>query len=388
MNSSSVLAYGEPENGFPSWEERMVQVMTNRSRSDPQADLADCSGCAEKACYTPVPPTMYDYNLNRSARFHCANLSACSCGLQHNSPCTLVSDISTLYDPGPCDGSASCACEGGTCDCGGGTEWNARISMFGTSPSAENAAGDPGDPKSVFYMWLWEGDSDTSCGWRMSNGHRANILGGGNGRLGVGQSSGYYVQDFSGGSPDHKIAAGAHYPNNAPGEVEFMANWYDTTGPGFASVNIDGTCHAMALERGSDANGSYLYGGTVGGTCPRYYFIFKDASGAQVTYPDTGSFGIGSGCEDWTEDRPAAGEGCDCAPSCGGKICGDNGCGGSCGDCDPGYQCSAAGQCVQLPADETPDPVSDADVTGPDATSDPSGEEGEESGSGCGCVLA
>jgi hypothetical protein len=244
-------------------------------------------------------------------------------------------------------------------------------------------------------MWLLEGDSDPSCGWRMSNGHRANILGGGNGRLGVGESSGYYVQDFSGGGPDHKIAAGAHYHNSATGQAEFMAGWYDTAGPGFASVNIDGTCHPMTLERGSETNGNYLYSGTLSGDCPRYYFLFKDASGAQIVYPDTGSFGVGTGCDDWSPDRPPAGEGCDCQPSCGGKSCGDDGCGGSCGDCSPGYQCDPAGQCVQLPADEIPDPVPDADATGPDAEAagpdaygDPSGENSEEIRGGCGCALA
>jgi hypothetical protein len=49
----------------------------------------------------------------------------------------------------------------------------------------------------------------------------------------------------------------------------------------------------------------------------------------------------------------------------------DDGCGGSCGDCGPGYQCSSAGQCVQLPEDETPEPV-------PGAAGDPPGEMSEE----------
>lgn len=34
-----------------------------------------------------------------------------------------------------------------------------------------------------------------------------------------------------------------------------------------------------------------------------------------------------------------------CVPSCTGKVCGDNGCGGSCGTCQSGYTCSN-GQCV------------------------------------------
>lgn len=34
-----------------------------------------------------------------------------------------------------------------------------------------------------------------------------------------------------------------------------------------------------------------------------------------------------------------------CTPNCDGRVCGDDGCGGSCGPCDGGT-CSAAGQCV------------------------------------------
>jgi len=35
-----------------------------------------------------------------------------------------------------------------------------------------------------------------------------------------------------------------------------------------------------------------------------------------------------------------------CTPSCSGKQCGSDGCGGSCGSCASGYSCSAAGKCV------------------------------------------
>ena len=40
-----------------------------------------------------------------------------------------------------------------------------------------------------------------------------------------------------------------------------------------------------------------------------------------------------------------------CAPDCDGKECGDNGCGGVCGGCDPGYICNAAQLCEEcIPA--------------------------------------
>jgi len=37
----------------------------------------------------------------------------------------------------------------------------------------------------------------------------------------------------------------------------------------------------------------------------------------------------------------------ECIPNCAGKECGDDGCGGSCGACDEGYECSD-GQCVEV----------------------------------------
>lgn len=48
----------------------------------------------------------------------------------------------------------------------------------------------------------------------------------------------------------------------------------------------------------------------------------------------------GEGC---CLDAPLA---CDCFPRCGGKQCGDDGCGGSCGDCGANQVCSGARMCV------------------------------------------
>ena len=36
----------------------------------------------------------------------------------------------------------------------------------------------------------------------------------------------------------------------------------------------------------------------------------------------------------------------ECQPDCGDGVCGDDGCGGSCGECEAGFTCDAAGQCV------------------------------------------
>jgi MYXO-CTERM domain-containing protein len=135
--------------------------------------------------------------------------------------------------------------------------------------------------------------------------------------------------------------------------VEAWANWYDTAGPNSALINVEGTCQPMTLERGTAQNGAYRADITgVGTGCHRYYFVFEDSGNQTVTFPTTGSLGIGpaGSCEDWNTDRPALGAGCSCTADCAGKNCGDDGCGGSCGTCSGTEQC-VNGNCEPLPAD-------------------------------------
>jgi hypothetical protein len=47
-------------------------------------------------------------------------------------------------------------------------------------------------------------------------------------------------------------------------------------------------------------------------------------------------------------DTPAPGA-CECVPNCNLKTCGGDGCGGSCGSCDTGYECNTAGTCDCIP---------------------------------------
>lgn len=44
---------------------------------------------------------------------------------------------------------------------------------------------------------------------------------------------------------------------------------------------------------------------------------------------------------------------CDHAANCEGKVCGDDGCGGSCGDCGEFEECSAKGECVEKVCEDT-----------------------------------
>jgi hypothetical protein len=120
--------------------------------------------------------------------------------------------------------------------------------------------------------------------------------------------AGYSTGDFGPGSAPAKIPSGAHYPQQAA-SVAMWANWYDTAGPSLATVNVDGICTPMTLQRGTQTNGAWSAAATGAGSgCHRYYFSFRDAAGTTVTYPTTGSLAIGSGaaCPDWSTARPAA----------------------------------------------------------------------------------
>jgi hypothetical protein len=340
MLASSAYGDGEAVNGFPNWAERVMHEWTNRARCDPQVEMAACgTACGDGACYMPQPPVPWNEDLNHSARFHSDEMAAQGY-FAHDSICTLVSNIDTSY-PGSCTGAASCACVGGATGCGstGCTTWNARIDLFGGGARGEIIASST-DPDAAFYQWLFEPYSSSACGYAQgppTNGHRWNILMNGP-AIGYGAGAGASVGDFGGSGATGKLASGSHYPRSAA-TVDAWANWYDTAGPKSALIDVDGTCSVMALARGSTTNGAYHLAVTgVGSGCHRYVFVFHDSADNVVTYPTTGSLGIGpeGSCADWDTTRPALGAGCDCTGSCTGKQCGDDGCGGSCGSCGAG----------------------------------------------------
>lgn len=376
-------ANGEAINGFPNWQERVMHQWTNRARADPQVEMMACgAACSEGACYTPKPPLPWSQNLNRAARFHSDEMAAQGY-FAHDSRCAVVANINTIY-PGTCQGAAACACQAS----GANTSWSARVGLFGASPSGEIIASGS-DPNGAFYQWLYETFNQTTCAYVQgppTNGHRWNILMAGP-AIGYGAGSGASVGDFgNGGGAATKLVSGAHYPRMGA-TVNAWASWYDTAGPMQALINVDGTCSAMTLGRGSVTNGAYtraLTGLQTG--CHRYFFLFKDSTGATITYPTTGSLGIGPAatCADWDTSRPPTGAGCMCTPDCAGKACGDDGCGGSCGDCAAGGTC-VANQCAF---------ANDAGVDAPDTSGGDAGGDGDGGttnpgmgdGGGCGCA--
>ncbi|MBM4373352.1 MAG: IPT/TIG domain-containing protein, partial [Deltaproteobacteria bacterium] len=63
-----------------------------------------------------------------------------------------------------------------------------------------------------------------------------------------------------------------------------------------------------------------------------------------------GSDGCGGSCGDCGDGELCTGEGlCVCVPHCAGLQCGPDGCGGSCGACPPQYACDPEGQCACVP---------------------------------------
>ena len=298
----TALRAGEAINGFPNYSERLILEWMNRARVDPQAELANCgAGCAERACYSPKAPLLWNESLNHSARFHAAEMAKQQY-FGHDSKCNVVQNINNLF-PVACDGSASCACVGGaaTCPNGACTPWTMRVGLFGGSALGEIIAG-TGDPNYAFYLWLYEPASSNACGFGTENGHRYLILAS-DGAVGVGVTT-RAVGDFGIGGEPYKIPSAAHYPQQAA-SVELWANWYDNDAPRSASAVVDGRCVTLSLKRGTPKNGAWSGTATgVGSGCHRYYFSFIDSSGVEMTYPATGSLGIG--CADWDTSRAAA----------------------------------------------------------------------------------
>jgi hypothetical protein len=81
-------------------------------------------------------------------------------------------------------------------------------------------------------------------------------------------------------------------------------------------------------------------------------FIACGGDDAETSTTEDTAGGGDTSTADTTEDasaEPDAGDKDVCEPACEGKVCGDDGCGGTCADCDPGHVCSddqSACECV------------------------------------------
>jgi len=101
------------------------------------------------------------------------------------------------------------------------------------------------------------------------------------------------------------MPSGVHRPESGSTATtfSFYGNWYDPGGdPQSIDVVIDGVCHAMSVEIGTDVgNRTYLYQTVLPAGCREYYVLARDSGGARVTYPEVGSLLIevgGGACAD------------------------------------------------------------------------------------------
>lgn len=182
---------------------------------------------------------------------------------------------------------------------------------------------------------------------------------------------------------------GVCHPNDVAEAVCYGPEWkctcndcstgcgYEGTTPeGCDGITYEGCCDGDALTY---CDGGSLKGGDCNGSCGwdksnNWYdcgFSGADPSGqfplscGDVTNPCTpscagmvcGDDGCGGSCGSCGANQSCDKEGqCvdeACVPSCAGKACGNDGCGGSCGSCLEGSSCNGQGKCVE---DDTSDP--------------------------------
>ncbi|MBW2734208.1 MAG: CAP domain-containing protein, partial [Deltaproteobacteria bacterium] len=324
--SSHQSALGVPTGDFPNWTEQVIYTLTNRLRADPQVELdLSCTTCGTTE-YSPRSPLSWNHKQGLAARFQATSLAKAKSGLSHDTVCQLVDNIADIY-PDICDGSPSCACKGGSADCGcvdigtttkrfctcdGGAcpSASSRNYKFGVAYSGENAAAANSDPIFTLNQWI------------NSSGHRSNLLSGNHSSLGVGFWAGggcwsaFSVQVFGRSTAPKTVPGAAHYPRSGSESTKFSfyANYYDSTaGPTTTLLNIDGTCQPITLDRGDAQNGSYHLQRSLGAGCHRYYFVFRDSNNALITYPSVGSYGVGvsgAACPFYSTARPNLGQGC------------------------------------------------------------------------------
>ena len=297
------VAYGYGEGADIPEGSRVIHLLTNEARTNTKEALANCGeACSEGLdCHQEVmDPVYWDDDLYRAAQFHASMLNAINktdqtpC-MQHNSPCTLKSNAASNF-PNKCDGSPSCACEGGKASCDNqGTSASERVKMFSAGYSAENLASTSSTPYGAFMLWLYENAKGDGCKWSMNNGHRFNIFSASK-RVGVGYTDAregmYYgitAQDFNSLAPEETpaLTSGAAYIEK--GTLWFKTHYFAQTAAQKVTVTIDGVQSELSKTRGTDLNGVYGSSSiTEPAKCAEYFFESTDTSGVVTRFPTTG----------------------------------------------------------------------------------------------------
>jgi hypothetical protein len=316
-------AVGEPMNGFPSADERLMIMAINRGRSDPSTIKGPMS-----TVYPARPPVAWSYDLSRSSRFHATNLFDADVTLMHTSPCTLNTDVGTSG----CDGSIACACatpvptmcascamQDAENSCG--TAPFTRIGYFTSIANGEVAAAGYSDTFASVNGWL-----DEPAG---SDGHRTNLLDQGitSNTMGAGHIAGKGACYSSFDISDSGMQKGLTIPQMPTGSIQpvtgstttmftFYATWADATGgaPQGLDVVVDNICIPLTLELGMPTlNSTWSVGKTLSAGCHSYYYVATDSKGNTVLYPTTGSLGVTVTPN--TTDEPACAADYDATPT-------------------------------------------------------------------------
>ena len=116
----------------------------------------------------------------------------------------------------------------------------------------------------------------------------------------------------------------------------------------FNGSNCSQANHAVVLTGWDDVKGAFLlrnsWGSSWGQSGYMYIKYGVNSLGEKATYAGYG------GSSPVTDGGAPA-----CTPSCNGRACGDDGCGGNCGSCGNGQTCDNSGQCSSSNSTCTPD---------------------------------
>ena len=274
--------YGDPVDGYPSWEERELHLYTNAARVDPEAheDSYQAGGCSFYQHFsddeqTPKDPVYWQLDLNDAARYHSDDMYSNN-WFSHDS-----SD---------------------------GTTFQARMAEFYTK------SGSVGENIAYGYPDQWAVNFE---GWMCSmDGHRANIMSGMWNELGTGVVSNYYTQDFGGGMPETglNIRMGVHTPYMPQDSGKDITFYADYAGEGLQSIVVvlDGTSHPLEVVWGEEERAVYgveieLEFEDEATYCGSYFFWYEDDDG-EGTFPEDGSYQLGAACEEeWIDQQAAVG---------------------------------------------------------------------------------
>jgi hypothetical protein len=266
---SPAFAYGESEDGLPTWSQRELHTVTNLVRVDPMAwsGSYDCSTIQFKSSEKqPKAPLLFHRGLTEIAQLHSDDMKQ-NKFMDHDS-----SD---------------------------GTDFGDRVWPYydGTS-IGENVA--------VGYADNWEVVLE---GWMCSSGHRVNIMAEDFEDMGTGITGKYYTQDFGGGadSEHEPLAMGVHSPRVPKTGVSFFTTWLDNQAPASLLVETDTVCEPMVHFLGDPEAGGYKLEMDEEAGCVPYRFLYEESSGQTGALPTTGAWVYGKNCELWTEVEP---EGC------------------------------------------------------------------------------